>query len=485
MRRPDIKLVVRTLSFLLLFEAGFMALAGGVSLAYGDGDYPYYFATAAATLVICLIGILTTPKMHASMGKREGFLIVSLVWVVFSLIGMLPMYLSGAAGSITDAFFETMSGFTTTGMTIFTDVESLTHGTLFWRSIMQWVGGLGIITMSLALLPIIGSEGMNLFAAEVPGVSKAKLHARIGQTSKFFWIVYVGLTILAFGSFRLSGMEFFDAMCHAFSTMSTGGFSTRNESMAYFASPAMEYVTIIFMILGGTNFSLYFYLIKGMPLKFLKNEELHYYIGIIAAFSLILACSLFLRHTCPDVETSIRYALFNVVSVMTTTGFTTSDYMTWNAFAWTILILVMFFGGMSGSTSGGMKTARIALMIKNGYYEFRRLAHPKAIIPVRFENQLVSIKMLNSISAFAFLYLGLSILGSLIMTACGMGFLEALSASVSAIGNVGVAMGEIGPATGISGIPDLCKWVMAALMLIGRLELFTVLILFTPAFWKQ
>lgn len=485
MRLPDIKMVVRIISYLMLIEAGFLIISSMVSLGYGENDYlDFLFAAGCETFLAC-VGILFTPKNSTEMGKREGYLVVSLVWIIFSLFGMLPFYMSGASRSITDAFFETMSGFTTTGATIFTDVETLSHGLLFWRGLTQWIGGLGIITLFLAILPVIGFDGMSLFAAEVPGISKTKLHARVGQTAKFFWIVYLGLTIMEVVFLRIAGMEIFDSICHSFSTMACGGFSTKNASIAHWASPAIEYIITLFMALGGINFALYFFLLKGQPGRFFKDEELHYYTMIIIIVTTMITSSLIAHENCSKIEEMFRHAIFSVVSVMTTTGFTNCDYMSWNPFSWTILIIVMAFGGMAGSTAGGIKTARIALLIKNSYYEFKRLAHPNALIPVRFNGVMVETKTMNNVLAFVFLYITITILGILSLTAFDMGFVEAVSSALTAIGNVGVGMGDVGPAYNFAAIPNTCKWIMSILMLIGRLELFTVLILFTPAFWKQ
>ncbi len=485
MRLPDFKMVVRIISYLLLFEVGFLVISGLVSIGYGEKVFIDFMIAAGVTLLPAVIGLIATPKNTKEMGKREGYLVVSSIWVIFSFFGMLPFYTSGATNSITDAFFEAISGFTATGATIFQDVESLPHGLLFWRGLTQWIGGLGIITLFLAILPVIGFDGMSLFAAEVPGVGKTKLHTRVGQTAKFFWIVYIALTLAEMVSLFFAGMDWFDAICHSFTTMSCGGFSTKNNSLAYWGSPLMEYIVTFFMILGGINFALYFYLIKGKPGKFFKNEELRYYMFFILLFTLMITVSLILSGKSPGIEDTFRKALFSLVSIMTTTGFYNYDYTLWPPFAWTVLIIVMTFGGMSGSTAGGIKTARIALLMKNSYYEFKRLAHPNAVVPVRFDSAIVSEKVMHNVLAFIFLYLSIAIIAVLVLTAFGMDFLEAVSSALVSIGNVGVGMGDVGPTCTFAAIPSGCKWAMSLLMLIGRLELFTVLILFTPAFWKQ
>lgn len=482
----DLKMVVRILSFLLLFEAIFMLIPALVSWYNADNMLNSILLSAGITTGVGLLGIICTPHSSVQMGKREGYLIVGLVWVVFSLSGMLPFYLSGAIPSYTDAFFETMSGFTTTGASILTNVEALPHSLLLWRSLIQWIGGMGIIVLSLAVLPLLGVSGMSLFVAEVPGPTKSKLHAKLSYTAKILWGLYTLFTLIEAFSLWAAGMEWFDAICHAFTTMATGGFSTKNASIAHWDSPTIEYIIILFMFLAGINFSLFFYLLKGQFRKFFKNEELQFYIVFIAALTVVVAISLFINHyNVYTLDEIVRYALFNVVSIITTTAFVNFDFTQWAPFVWTILLIVMVMGACSGSTSGGIKTVRIVLLLKNSHYEFQRLIHPNAIIPVRFNHQVVRPQLINNVLAFVFLYFLIILVSMLVFTAFGMGFDEAISTAVATVSNVGPGLGSVGPISNYAAIPMACKWYMATLMLIGRLELFTVLLILSPSFWKR
>lgn len=486
MKLLDIKIVIRIMSFLLLFETFFMLISAFVSIAYGESDYQYIFYSSGVTLGFSLLGILLTPKIKVEMGKREGYLIVALVWIVFSLFGLLPFYWSGSIPSFTDAFFETMSGFTTTGASILPEVEKLSYGLLFWRSLIQWLGGMGIIVLSLALLPLLGVGAMPLFVAEVPGPTKDKLHAKISSTAKILWGVYCGITLIQTLCLWSAGMNLFDSVCHAFTTMATGGFSTKNASIAYWNSPLIEYIITFFMFVAGINFSLYFFLLKGNFRKFFHNEEFKYYTIFAFVLSLIVFVALTIKHSETfGIEERIRYSLFNVISLMSTTGYVNVDYIQWHQFIWLFLLVVMLFGGSAGSTAGGIKTVRIVILIKNSYYEFKRLIHPNAVIPVRFNDEVLKPQLINNVLAFFFLYSVITIVGILFFVACGMGLVESIGTAVTAIGNVGPGLGIVGPVSNFGTIPMACKWCASALMLIGRLELFTVLMVFTQAFWKK
>lgn len=483
----DLKLVIRTLGFLLLFQSAFMFLASAVAFFYNEPDYiPMLYATGI-TFFSGLLAAIFIPKPVEPIGKREAYLVVALVWVVFSLYGLLPFWLSNAIPSYTDAFFETMSGFTTTGASILTNVEGLSHGLLFWRSIIQWLGGMGIIVLSLAILPLLGMGGMQLFMAEVPGPTKDKLHAKVSYTAKALWGIYVVLTVAQTLLLWLGGMDLFDGICHSFTTMATGGFSTKNASIAYWTSPFIHYVFILFMFLAGVNFSLYFFFLKGSFAKFFKNEELKYYLFFALGFSAVISLSV--MYYTPDlmggIEPTIRHGLFQVVSLLTTTGFATFDYMNWSQFTWMFLLVIMLFGGSAGSTSGGMKMVRIVLLLKNSYYEFKRLLHPNAIIPVRFNDKVVVPQVMTNVLAFAVLYISILIIGMLVLGAFGMTFEEAIGSSITALSNVGPSVGSLGPASNFSEITVPAKWTMSFLMLTGRLELFTVLVILTPSFWRK
>ena len=484
MKAIDIKLVIRIMSFLLLIESFFMLISAGVGFYYEEPSMKYLILASATASILGLVGIISTPKINRNMHKREGFLVVSLIWVVFSVFGMLPAYWSCEIPNITDAFFETMSGFSTTGATIIQDVDNYPRGLMFWRCLQQWLGGMGIVVLSLAILPLITEGSMSLFSAEATGPTKEKIHSRISLTAKIFWGTYLGLTGLNALFLWLGGMETFDAICHALTTLSTGGFSTKGAGLGFWNSPYLEYITIVFMFLGGTNFTLYFYLFKGKFKKIFSNEEFKYYILIILVFALLIFSCLMLHHIEYSLEDAIRDSFFYVVSMITTTGQITTNFMMWPPFVFTLLWIVMLLGASSGSTSGGIKVARIVLLVKNSYYEFKRQIHPNAVIPVRYNDQIVQTQIINNVLAFVVVYMVVVLISTVIFTATGLNFEDAFGASASALGNVGPSIGTIGTGN-FSHFTPAAKWLMSFLMLVGRLELFTVLILLTPSFWKK
>jgi len=436
---------------------------------------------------IGLIGILlfiSNKKLHQnSIGKREGYIIVSLAWVVISLFGAIPFMLSGVTSTYTDAFFETMSGFSTTGATVFTDIEALPKGILFWRSLTHWIGGMGIIVLSLAILPILGIGGMQLFVAEVPGVTPDKLHPRITHTAKRLWIIYVLLTLVQTGLLALGGMNLFDSLCHAFGTMATGGFSTKNDSIAGF-SPYIQYVIIIFMYLAGMSFTLHYYMLKRQFQRTFSNEEWRHYTTMLILATLVIAPALYLIQGMPA-EKAFRDSLFQVVSIVTTTGFITADYLFWPSFTMFLLFLLMFTGGCAGSTGGGIKIVRIILLFKNSFLELKRIIHPQAMLPVRLNGKSISQGIIFNVLAFFLIYIIVFSFGSLIMSALGLEFESAVGSVAACLGNIGPGLGIVGPTLNYGLIPDAGKWILSFFMLLGRLELFTVLILFSAAFWRR
>lgn len=484
MKAIDIKLVIRIMSFLLLIESFFMLISAGVGYYYNEPSMRYTVLATLTTFVFGIVGIAATPKINRNLHKREGFLVVSLVWVIFSIFGMLPVYWSGYIPTITDAFFETMSGFSTTGATIIQDVDNFPKGLMLWRCLQQWLGGMGIIVLSLAILPLISEGNMSLFSAEATGPTKEKIHSKISLTAKIFWGTYLGLTGLNAFFLWLGGMEVFDAVCHALTTLSTGGFSTKGAGLGYWGCDYYEYITIVFMFLGGTNFTLFFYLFKGQFKKIFSNEELKYYILTILFFSLLICSSLILNKIEYSYSEAIKDSLFYVTSMITTTGQITVDFMRWPPFVFTLLWIVMLLGASSGSTSGGIKITRIVLLLKNSYYEFKRQIHPNAVIPVRYNDQIVQPQIINNVLAFVVVYLVVVLVSTVLFTATGLNFEDAFGASASALGNVGPSIGTIGTGN-FSHFTPAAKWIMSFLMLVGRLELFTVLILLTPSFWKK
>lgn len=484
MKTIDIKLVIRIMSFLLLIETFFMLISAGVGFYYSEPSTKFLLITSAITCILGILGIICTPKIERNMHKREGYLVVSLVWVVFSFFGMLPAYWSEHICTVTDAFFETMSGFSTTGATIIEDVDNFPHGLMFWRCLQQWLGGMGIVVLSLAILPLITEGGMSLFSAESTGPTKDKIHSKISLTAKIFWGTYIGFTALNAFSLWLGGMEIFDAICHALTTLSTGGFSTKSAGLGYWSSSLLEYITIVFMFLGGTNFTLFFFLFKGQFRKIFSNEEFKYYIITVLFFSALICSSLILNKIEYSYSEAIKDSLFYVTSMITTTGQITVDFMRWPPFVFTLLWIVMLLGASSGSTSGGIKITRIVLLIKNSLYEFKRLIHPNAVIPVRYNGQLVQIQTINNVLAFVVVYMIIVLISTVLFTATGLSFEDAFGASASALGNVGPSIGTIGTGN-FSHFTPAAKWLMSFLMLVGRLELFTVLIVLTPSFWKK
>jgi len=450
-----------------------------------DGQSEFY-AILSSGLFTFLIGLFTfvyTRKATKNTTKKEGYLVVSLSWIVISIFGSLPFYLSGYFVSYTDAFFETMSGFTTTGASILNDIEAVPQGLLFWRSLTHWIGGMGIIVLSLAILPLLGIGGMQLFSAESPGPTTDKIHPKVREMAKRLWAIYVILTLIQTGLLMLGDMSFFDSICHSFATMATGGFSTQNTSVAAY-SPYIQYVIIVFMILAGTNFALHYFMLKRKFSKVKSSEEYQLYVGIIIGATLLIGLGLIFKMNL-GVEQAFRDSLFQVVSILTTTGFVTADYLLWPTGLWMLLFILFFVGGSAGSTGGGVKAVRILVLIKNSLLEFRRLIHPQAIIPVRLNHKPVPQKIVFVVISFFLFYLSTFALGVIVMAAIGLDFESAIGASASSLGNIGPALGSLGPVNNYANIPDIGKWFLSFLMLLGRLEIFTVLIVFSPTFWRK
>ncbi len=496
MTRINYSAILKIMGILLIIEGVFMLSSLGFSAWYDPDSLTHmrlfdpvhdFLPLLVSGLGISLIGILlwvTNKELDQnSIGKREGYIVVSMAWIIISLFGAIPFMLSGVTDNYTDAFFETMSGFSTTGSTIFKDIEAIPKGILFWRSLTHWIGGMGIIVLSLAILPILGIGGMQLFVAEVPGVTPDKLHPRITQTAKRLWYIYVLLTFVQTILLALGGMNLFDSLCHAFGTMATGGFSTKNNSIAGF-SPYIQYVIIIFMTISGISFTLHYFALKGQFKKVISNEELKHYLMIIVVSTVLIAGGLIFI-TGLKTEKAFRDSLFHVVSIITTTGFVTSNYLLWPYFTWFLLFLLMFTGGCAGSTGGGIKIVRILLLFKNSSMELKRIVHPQAILPVRLNGKAISQNIIFNVLAFFLIYIIIFVLGSLIMTMMGLEFESAVGAVAGTLGNIGPGLGIVGPVENFSSIPALGKWFLSFFMLLGRLELFTVLILFSASFWRR
>ncbi len=478
------KAIIKILGFLLIVEGVAMLLSLIVAFIYQGPDVVPILESSVISILTGTITVAATWNADKAIRKKDGFVIVSLVWIIFSFFGSLPYLLSGSIPGLTNAFFETMSGFTTTGSSILNDIEALPHGILFWRSMTQWLGGMGIIVLSLAILPVFGIGGMQLFAAEVPGPTPDKLNPKIQQTAKNLWIIYLGFTLLETLLLWISGMTFFDAINHSFTTMATGGYSTKQASIAYWDSPVIQYIIIFFMFLAGTNFTLSYSFILGKFDKVYKNEEFKYYVLFIVGFTALIFSGLMLT-TKLGYEQAFRDSLFQVVSVITTTGFATADYLNWIPFLTILIFCLFFFGGSAGSTGGGIKIMRIVLLLKNSYYELRRMLHPNAVIPVRYNKRAVPEHIITNILAFFMIYMIIFFLSTIIFTLFEHDLDSSMGAVATSLGNIGPGLGNVGPAENFHHVHPVGKWFLSFLMLLGRLELFTVLVLFSPAFWKR
>ena len=478
-----IYLVIHILGFLLMFLSAAMLLPIPFSLYYGEGDYVFFIISALITFAVGFAAFKFT-RFDREVRAREGFAVVTLGWVSFSLLGCLPFILSGFIPSFTDAFFETMSGFTTTGATILVNIEELPHGLLFWRSFTHWLGGMGIVVLTIAVLPLLGVGGMQLFRAEVPGPTPDKLTPRVTQTAKILWGVYILISSLETSLLMLGGMNLFEALCHTFGTMATGGFSTKNASIGHYNSAYIEYVIIFFMLAAGTNFSLHYRFLKRQFNTYIKNNEWRFFFFLICAATVFIGTHTFLNQY-SNAEVAFRKTLFQVTSILTTTGYTTADFEQWAFSSQFLLFLMMFFGGCAGSTGGGMKIIRLYVMIKFVLAEVRRMMHPKAVIPIRVGSAVISRDIVRNILGFLALLTALFIGGVLVMTLLGLDLVSAFAAVAATLNNIGPGLGSVGPADNYAHIPLVGKWVLTFLMLAGRLEIYTVLILFAPAFWKK
>ena len=480
----NFKLIIRVLGLLLLIEGLLIIFCIVLSLIYRENEIGSLAISGLITMGAGGVMWLVTMGSNRNLNARDGFLIVSLCWILFSLFGSLPFYISGEIPGYTDAFFETVSGFTTTGASILNDIEAMPHALLFWRSMTQWLGGMGIIVLSLAILPLLGIGGMQLFVAEVPGPTPDKFHPRIKETAKRLWAIYIIFTFSETILLLFGGMNLFDAICHSFTTMATGGYSTKQASIAYWDSPYIHYVITLFMFFAGTNFTLSYFAMHLDFKKVFRNEEFRFYLGFVIAFILLVTGVLFFSQHL-SFERSFRDAAFQVVSIITTTGFVTADYLMWVPVLWVIIFMLMFFGGSAGSTGGGIKILRVMLFVKNSAAELKRLIHPNAVIPVRFNGNAVPPEIINNVFAFISFYILTVGIGLTVMSGLGYDLDTSLGAVAATLGNIGPGIGEVGPVFNYAHLPDFGKWFLSFLMLIGRLELFTVLIIFSPGFWRK
>lgn len=482
----NLKVIYKIIGSLLFIEAALMSVCLIMAMAYGEDDmYAFLYAvgiTAACGAVLRYMG----RDSGNMLSRRDAYLVVSLAWVLFSLFGTLPFVTGGYIKSFTDAYFETMSGFTTTGATIIDDVECLPHAILFWRSLTHWIGGLGIVFFTIALLPSLIGGSVKIFAAESTGPIKMKLHPKISTNSKWIGSVYIILTLACALSYMFFGMDWFDAINYSMSTTGTGGFSTHNASIAHFQSPGIEYSAILFCFLSGTNFTLlYFTMAKLRFRELFMNSEFRLYFILVAAFSLFIACELVV-HNGYDVEHALRSSLFQVTAFITTTGFFSDDAGLWPHVTWVVLSFCMFIGACSGSTSGGLKCVRGVMLLRIVRNEFRQILHPNAVLPLKIDSTNVPNNKRVTLLAFLTVDLILILVCSFIFIVQGIESTNAVTVTLSSLGNVGPALGsDIGPTMSWSSLPDNVKWICTLLMLVGRLEIFSVLVIFTSAFWKD
>jgi trk system potassium uptake protein TrkH len=467
-----------------MFLAASMLLPIPFSLYYGDTDFLALLISAGITFFFGFL-IFKNTRFQRDLRAKEGFAVVTLGWLIFSLFGSLPFLISGDITSFTDAFFETMSGFTTTGATILTNIEALPHGILFWRSLTHWIGGMGIIVLSLAILPFLGVGGMQLFKAEVPGPVADKLTPRVTETAKILWGVYVLISVVETILLMLGGMSLFDALTHTFGTMATGGYSTRNASIGAFDSAYIHYVIIIFMVIAGTNFSLHYRFLRGDFKAYWRNKEFRYFLFIIGAAVLIIGLDTFFNQYNRNFAKTLQDTLFQVVAIVTTTGYGTADFEQWAFSSQFVLLVLMFVGGSAGSTGGGMKVMRVYLLAKVMLSEIVQLVHPHAVIPVRLNNAPVPREVVTNVLGFFVLAILTFIVGVFVMAVLGLDMATSIGATTATLWNIGPGLGDVGPTDNYAHIPWLGKWVLSLLMLMGRLEIFTVMVLLSPAYWRK
>ena len=470
---------------LAMLLGGFMLLCVPVAYIYKDGTMQSLLLSSGLTFFGGFaLWFFFGRHEDQELKKKDGYLVVTFGWIIMALFGSIPFVISGTIPVYADAFFETMSGFTTTGASILSDIESMPPGILIWRSLTQWIGGMGIIVLAVAILPLLGIGGMQLFVAEAPGVSPDKLKPRIRETAIRLWLIYLILTVTECTLLYMGGMNLFDAINHSLTTMATGGFSTKNASIAHFTSPFIQYVIIVFMFLAGTNFTLTYFGLHGKLMKVIRNEEFKYYLGLVLIAAVLISVGVY-HITDHSYELSFRQSLFSVISIISTTGYVTTDYTAWSPLLTMLFFTLMFVGASAGSTAGGVKIVRHVILLKNSILEFNRLIHRSAVLPVRFNEKAVTGEITFNIMSFMILYIMVFAIGSIIMSWIGVDFETAIGSVATSIGNIGPGFGKVGPMYNFSEIPITGKWFLSFLMLMGRLELFTVLILFTPYFWRK
>jgi len=480
----NLRAVVGVLGFLLLVTAVCLLLPTAIALLYREPDWP---AFAGSALIGGVIGgvALWFGRGMAELRVREGFAVVTLGWLCVGLLGAVPFVLSGQIPSFTDAAFESISGFTTTGASILTDVESRSHATLFWRATTHWLGGMGIVLLALAILPLLGVGGMQLYRAEVPGPVPDRLTPRIRETAKLLWGVYLLLTAAETLLLVLAGLDLFEAVCHAFATMATGGFSTRNGSVGGFESAAVDWIVIVFMFLAGTNFTLHFLALRRQPRAYWRDEEFRFFLKVLLGAVLLILAALLGTGCYSSLAEAVRKAVFQVMAICTTTGFATADFLLWPPVAHAILLLLMAIGGCAGSTGGGIKVMRVLILLKHAKAELKKLLHPRGVYNLWFNERTVSPSLATNVLGFFMLFMLVFVCGVVVLTLGGRDLVTSVGATAATLGNIGPGLGKVGPAENYAFLVDWEKWLLVLFMLIGRLEIYTVLILFLPEAWRK
>ena len=480
------KIISNILGTLLFIEAAMMTWCMTMALFMDEDDSIAFIISVILTILGGIVFKYLGRNSDNSLGRREAYLLVTLTWIIFSLFGSFPFIISGYITNFTDAYFETISGFTTTGCSILDDVESLPHGILFWRTMTQWIGGLGIVFFTIAIIPSLVGGNVKVFSAEATGPIRAKMHPRLSTTAKWIWSIYLFLTVACCICYYQAGMDLFDSFNYAMTTTATGGFSTHNASTGYFHNPYIDYTAIVFMFLSGTSFTLlYTTLFKGRFKQFIKNSEFKFYIIIVLIASVAIMYFL-IRYNDYQLSDAIRVSLFQVTSFITTTGIFNDDAAQWHHTTWVILSICMFLGACSGSTSGGFKCIRTVMLLTILRNEVRRILHPRAVLPVKVNDNTIPYSSQVTLLAFLAAYLLLCLFTYFIMILAGVDSTNSITISLSCASNVGPTLGlEIGPTMSWGILPDLVKWMLSILMLMGRLEIFTVLVLFTRSYWKE
>ncbi|MBD3167982.1 MAG: TrkH family potassium uptake protein [candidate division Zixibacteria bacterium] len=454
------------------------------ALFYGENETVINFSIS--TLIGLLLGIaffVWGKKAGVTINRRDALAVVAIGWIGFGVVGAIPFMLEEVLTNPIDAFFETVSGFTTTGSTVITDLDKVSYGLLYWRSLTQWLGGMGIIVLFIAVLPQLGIGVRQMFRSEVPGPITEGLKPKLKETASILWKIYLGITLAEILLLWAAGMSIFDAVCHSLTTMATGGYSTRDESIAYYSNPLIQIIIIVFMLAAGVNFGLYYQVAKGKWKMPFKNSEFRVYIGLLLAAGLVLSVSIMHLHT--NFFDAVRHGFFQSVSIGTTTGYATDDFDIYPPFAKVLLVVLMFIGGSAGSTGGGMKVSRIMVLVKAAYHEVYHTFRPQVVVSLKVGKNVISESVVKSISAFFIIFILIFVLGTLFLTALGLDMVTAFSATIAALGNIGPGLAKVGATQHYAHVPYAGKLFLAIAMILGRLELFTILVLFSPKFWKS